>query len=157
MDTVALSFILIILTHWENHFEDFFKNEYPHIQTIEAYIGYASIPFVVDQLASTLLIYGAVKERKGFVLPWLIAGGTLMGFFVAIGVLVAIYVGFACVLLIALGMAFAGFASGGICWFLLVGFAVYAWLCVGAYYKQLRDGEFGGSRAVYTTVAFNKE
>lgn len=67
------------------------------------YWGFCCIPFVVDQLAATGLVFGAVKERCGWVLFWLVVNGVLIGGFVLVLVVLAIYVGYTCVMLICLG------------------------------------------------------
>lgn len=57
----------------------------------------------MDQLAATGLVFGAVKERSGWVLFWLVVNGVLIVGFVVVLVVLAIYVGYTCVLLMCLG------------------------------------------------------
>lgn len=96
LDTILLSFIIAILTNWEGYFQNYFKN----YNVIENYFNYASVVLIADQVASILLLYGALRRKKNFILPWLIVNGTLVSCFVTI---TAIFVGFLCVLLICFG------------------------------------------------------
>lgn len=142
LDTLILAAIITILTKWENDYS--------------LYWGFSCIPFIIDQIASLGLIFGAVKETPNWILLWLIVNGLIIACFMIVVVLIGFYIGYTCTLMMCLGKNIIYSDLKSIIIFFVLGILVYDWASVLAYYKTLKEAAFGNSSMMYSSVVFNK-